>query len=111
MIRAVFYTAGDQLRGFHIKGHAGLDEAGKDILCASVSSAVMTVVNGICECASVSNTELRVEKSGDLFFLLPEDAGSETALIFLQALELQLKLLQEDYKGHIKITYRDVTAL
>ena len=32
-----------------IKGHAGYDDKGKDIVCASVSSIVITTINGIIE--------------------------------------------------------------
>ncbi len=30
-----------------VKGHAGFDDIGKDIVCASVSSIIYTTVNGI----------------------------------------------------------------
>ena len=32
-----------------IKGHAGYDDKGKDIVCASVSSIVITTINAIVE--------------------------------------------------------------
>ena len=39
MIRARFFTQDGAPCGFCIRGHAGLDAAGRDILCAAVSSA------------------------------------------------------------------------
>ena len=35
--------------GFSVSGHAMFDEAGRDIVCAAVSSAVQLTVNGITE--------------------------------------------------------------
>ncbi|WP_049962721.1 ribosomal-processing cysteine protease Prp [Ruminococcus sp. HUN007] len=40
MITAVFYKKGSDFSGFRVSGHAGYDDHGFDIVCASVSSAV-----------------------------------------------------------------------
>lgn len=37
----------DVVNQVSIKGHAGYDEYGKDIVCASVSSIVITTINGL----------------------------------------------------------------
>ena len=46
MITASFYTEGKKLTGFQVEGHSGLADAGEDILCAAVTSAVR-----LAECA------------------------------------------------------------
>ena len=45
MIRAVFFE-GENGRGFEISGHAG-GSAGRDIVCAAVSSAVYMAANTV----------------------------------------------------------------
>jgi len=34
-------------RGFSVSGHAGYENAGKDIICASVSALVINTVNAV----------------------------------------------------------------
>ncbi len=48
-LKAVFYKKDGQFRGFSVSGHAGYGEEGNDIVCASISSAVMLVCNTITE--------------------------------------------------------------
>jgi len=40
MIRIILYRHDQQYTGFCVSGHAGFAEAGRDIVCAAVSSAV-----------------------------------------------------------------------
>lgn len=47
MIKIQISRHGDLIDSISIKGHAGYDENGKDIVCASVSSIVITTVNAI----------------------------------------------------------------
>ncbi len=52
MICARFFRKNGSLSSVAaISGHAGFADAGEDIVCASVSSAVQLVANGITECA------------------------------------------------------------
>ncbi len=51
MIRAVFFE-GENGRGFEISGHAG-GNAGTDIVCAAVSSAVYMAANTVTEIIKV----------------------------------------------------------
>ena len=57
MIQAVFYMYPDKTyRGFSVSGHAGYENAGKDIICASVSALVINTVN-----RSISNSQQSYE--------------------------------------------------
>ena len=40
MTKASFAIQDGQLRGFQVEGHSGLAEAGEDVLCAAITSAV-----------------------------------------------------------------------
>jgi hypothetical protein len=85
-----------------IKGHAGYDDKGKDIVCASVSSIVITTINGIIEIDpdaidySDLDNELIIRK-------LKED---ETVNKLLDNMILLLENLEKDYKDYIKIIRR-----
>ena len=85
-----------------IKGHAGYDDKGKDIVCASVSSIVITTINGIIEIDpdaidySDLDNELIIRK-------LKED---ETVNKLLNNMILLLENLEKDYKDYIKIIRR-----
>ena len=84
--------------GFEIKGHAGYDEYGKDIVCAAVSSTVITTVNAIL---SIDKDAIKVN----------EDSGVEISI--LKHTEVVDKLinnmidllteLKNDYKDNIDI--------
>ena len=85
-----------------IKGHAGYDDKGKDIVCASVSSIVITTINGIIEINpdaidySDLDNELIIRK-------LKED---ETVNKLLNNMILLLENFEKDYKDYIKIIRR-----
>ena len=42
MVKVVFYKSGNNYYGFREYGHAGFDEAGKDIVCAALSAMTGT---------------------------------------------------------------------
>ena len=85
-----------------ISGHANYDEKGKDIVCASVSSIVITTINAIIEINpdaidySDLDNELIIRK-------LKED---ETVNKLLNNMILLLENLEKDYKDYIKIIRR-----
>ena len=55
-------TKAGELVGFSVSGHAGYADAGEDIVCAAVSSAVQLTANGITEILGLSAS---VEAEGD----------------------------------------------
>lgn len=105
MIRAeFFYKKGEPVR-FIVSGHAGYDESGKDIVCASVSSAVQMAVNGITEIVKISCKVNIGEDSIEC--ILPPDSRP-AAWHFVSALRLQLKNLSEDFPGTINLIITEV---
>ena len=40
MTTITFYSQGSRVTGFEVKGHSGYAEAGADIVCAAITSAV-----------------------------------------------------------------------
>ena len=82
-----------------IKGHANFDEFGKDIVCASISSIVITTVNGILR---INNKSVNVEELKDILIIKYNKKDYNT----LSLIENMISLLQElesKYPKNIKI--------
>ena len=89
----------ERLCGFRMEGHAG-GEAGSDIVCAAISSAVYMTANtvtDVCGCEATITVE-------DGFFFLLLTAGEETrAADILEGLRLHLTGLQEQYPKRLHV--------
>ncbi len=97
------------IRRFSIKGHAGYDEAGRDIVCAAVSAIAQTAVLGLIEVADAK--PLYTQKDGFLSCELPDDIADESraaAGAILDTMAAGLKSMGYDYKDYISIIEREV---
>ena len=85
-----------------VSGHSGYEEAGKDIVCASVSSIVITTINAIIEIDSdaidYSDLDNKI-----IIRILKED---EVVNKLIKNMVLLLEQLENDYKDYIKIIRR-----
>ncbi|MDD4624040.1 MAG: ribosomal-processing cysteine protease Prp [Tenericutes bacterium] len=81
-----------------ISGHAGYEEKGKDIVCAAVSSTVLTTVNAIL---SFDEYAIRVTESDELKIRIAKE--TEIVVKLLNNMINMLKELEKDYKEYIKI--------
>ena len=100
MIRVLAYKRENAYIGFSVSGHAGFAEYGKDIVCASVTSAVQLTVNGICEILG-QKADVTVKENEIALRLFQVNSEAEA---FLKALFLHLDLLSQDYIGTIQLT-------
>ncbi len=110
MITAVFFaeTSGEQTNwsGFLLDGHADLDEAGRDILCAAVSALAQTVLMGLTEVVKLPTKWDRDE--GYLSVRLdPGSVGDAGANVLLETVYLALEDLAKQYPDRlgIRISY------
>ena len=85
-----------------IKGHSGYDDYGKDILCASVSSIVITTINALID---IDPESILYEDSNDKMIIevLKDD---EITKKLINNMIGSLEELQNDYKDYIKIIRR-----
>lgn len=80
-----------------ISGHANYDDFGKDIVCSSVSSIVITTVNGILE---IRPNYLTVTEKKDMMMIqILED--DEICLKLIQNMISLLEELSESYPKNI----------
>lgn len=104
MITASFHMEGDRVVSFKVEGHAGIADAGEDVLCAAVTSAVR-----LTECAvnDVLGLEASVKlnaKNASISLKLPGGLGQtneSTCQTLLTALMLYLTELHEEYPENI----------
>ncbi len=82
-----------------VSGHAGYKEAGKDIVCAAVSSMVTTTVNAIIRLEK--DSILYTEADGMVEIEIKEHSTITDTLI-LNMVEL-LKQLESQFSKYIKI--------
>lgn len=96
MIKIEVKENNKRIREVSIKGHALYDDYGKDIVCASVSSIVITTVNAILRVdnKAISYSEepfvIKVLKDSDITYLLLENMIS------------LLKELERDYPKNVR---------
>lgn len=99
MIKVKVDYNNNYIKEIKITGHAGYDEYGKDIVCASVSSIVITSVNLILK---MDDKALDVIKKDGLIMLTVLKEG-QTINMVLENMYSMLKELTKDYKKNVKI--------
>lgn len=104
MIRAEFFTQTDgELAGFRVTGHNG--DAGRDILCAAVSSAAYLVANTVTEVIR-ADAEIAVEDGYMLVRVAPGQVKSCRSIF--EGFKLHMKGLEEQYPKNIIVSYTEV---
>ena len=104
MTKCEFFTEGDRITGFSISGHSGYAEAGSDIVCAAVSTAVTmaeATINDVC------GAKAKVRVKGDnarVTLTLPASCDEEDAVqAVLAGMMLTLCSLRDDYPDYIEV--------
>lgn len=105
MIKALFTKDANGFVEFSIKGHAMFDDFGKDIVCASVTSAVQLTANAITEVIGIKAKVSVLEN--EIRLTLPENPPKE-AFDFMKALFIHLGIIGEDYEGTIELKVLEV---
>lgn len=85
-----------------IKGHAMYDDYGKDIVCASVSSIVITTINAILEIDSDSIEYMEKDNYIEITILNSNEITNK----LIKNMILLLEQLENDYKDNIKLIRR-----
>ena len=94
----------DRITGFSVSGHSGYAEAGQDIVCAAISTAVTmaeATINDVCG----AKAKVRVkEEDARITLTLPASCDEEeTVQAVLSGLMLTLISLREDYPDYIEV--------
>lgn len=106
MIDAQFYRSGgtQKLLGFGISGHAEFADEGFDIVCASVSSAVMLTANTVTE---VFGLDAKVrEQNNEILLKLADDPDGMGDKLLLGLLT-HLYLLSQQFPQAVEVKVID----
>ncbi len=108
MIEATLYlNQDDKYIGFDISGHAGYKRAGKDIICAAVSTLAITICNSI-ETFTDLMFEQELDPKGSLHFMITSDTDEQSQLL-LSTLALGLTELKNEYgEKYLQVHYKEV---
>lgn len=105
MIRVDFFKdPNDRLKGFTVKGHAGLADFGHDVCCASVSSAVMMAANTVTE---VFKIKAKVAVNENEIMLKLGDNADENGDKVLLGLLIHIYNLCDEFPGGIIVKVHD----
>ena len=104
MTRCEFFMEGERITGFSVSGHSGYSEAGSDIVCAAISTAVTmaeATINEVCG----AKAKVRVkEEDARVTLTLPASCDEEeTVQAVLAGMMLTLLSIQEDHPDHIEV--------
>lgn len=106
MTTVTFHTEDDRITGFDSQGHSGYADAGADIVCAAVTSAIRLTeatvndVLGLCAAVKVSEKDTRIS------FRLPgglSDADETTCQTILAGLMVYFTELHGEYPDNIEV--------
>ena len=94
----------ERITGFSVSGHSGYAEAGADIVCAAISTAVTmaeATINEVCG----AKAKVRVkEEDARVTLTLPTSCDEEeTVQAVLAGMMLTLLSIQEDHPDYIEV--------
>ena len=105
MIRAEFVIRDNKIRSFSTKGHAGLAEAGHDVLCAAVSAMTELTVNTVTDVFGAHCTVCVEEENAHISMTVDavEPSREDAVEGVLRGYLLQLKALEKQYPKHLAV--------
>ena len=106
MTTASFETNGSRIVAFSVEGHSGLAEAGEDILCAAVTSAVRLTECAINDVLGLEAAVKVSDKDASITLKLPRNLEGEADQVcqtLLAALMVYFVQLQEEYPENINV--------
>ena len=105
MIKVSVTKKNQQIQEVSIQGHAMYDDFGKDIVCAAVSSCVITTVNGILEI----DKDWILAKQDSKGVLIKVQNSSDVCQTLLANMISLLEELHDQYPKNLKIISKEDT--
>lgn len=105
MIKVSVTKKNQQIQEVSIQGHAMYDDFGKDIVCAAVSSCVITTVNGILEI----DKDWIFARQDSKGVLIQVQNSSDVCQTLLANMISLLEELHDQYPKNLKIISKEDT--
>ncbi|MBQ4037401.1 MAG: ribosomal-processing cysteine protease Prp [Clostridia bacterium] len=106
MIRADFVIRDNKIRSFSTRGHAGLADAGQDVLCAAVSAMTQLCVNTVTDVFGARCRVLVEEENAHISMTVEsvEPSRADAVEGVLRGYLIQLRELAKQYPAHLTVT-------
>lgn len=94
---------------FTVKGHAGFDVKGKDIVCAAVSVTAYTAIGALEELAGLK--DFYSEKDGYILCSIPKEldvSKKETVRIIMETTVIGFKQIELSYRKYVSVLDEEV---
>lgn len=106
MTTITFHTEGSRITGFDSQGHSGYAEAGADIVCAAVTSAIRLTECTVNDVLGLAAAVKVSEKDARISFRLPgglAPVAESTCQALLAGLMVYLSQLHDEYPENIEV--------
>ncbi|MCR5232721.1 MAG: ribosomal-processing cysteine protease Prp [Lachnospiraceae bacterium] len=104
MITAMVLKHNNRYQTFMCKGHSGLEDAGKDIVCSAVSILVINTANSL---EKLTGSKVKGVDNGSLrwdFIEEPDEKGQ----LLMDSLVLGLESIEKEYGNNLKLIIEEV---
>jgi uncharacterized protein len=94
---------------FSVKGHAGFEKSGKDIVCSAVSVTAYNAVGALSELVGLKN--FYSEKNGFMLCIIPENINTDlksTVKIILETTVIGFKQIELSYRKYVSVLDEEV---
>lgn len=105
MIVCEFSRVNGNIESVSTQGHSGYDDRGLDIVCAAVSTLMISAVNGLTEYANI-NVKYTIDDDGFIQFELPKLSDERLLLqanAILETLYLGIVSIAAEYEEYMKV--------
>ena len=106
MTRVTFRMEGHRITGFDSKGHSGYAEAGSDIVCAAVTSAIRLVEATVNDVLGLAASVKVREQDASISLRLPgglDPTAESTCQSLLTGLMVYFAQLHDEYPDNIEV--------
>ena len=106
MTTITFFTEGSRITGFDTVGHSGYAEAGADIVCAAVTSAIRVTECTLNDVMGLSASVHVDEKKVKISMRLPGGlsvSAENTCQALMTGLMVYFAQLQEEYPDNVSV--------
>ena len=105
MIKAELFVRKKKIVGFRLTGHSGMDDHGKDVLCAFVSSAAYMTANTVTD---VICAEAQASADDGYMYVRVSDSYADRCRDISEGFRLHLVNIQEEYPEYLKVMITEV---
>ena len=110
MTTVTFQMEGERITGFTVQGHSGYADAGSDIVCAAVTSAVRLVECAVNDVLGLEASVKVREKDAFIRLRIPGGLSGESEAVcqtLLAALMVHFASLREEYPENLTVLEED----